>query len=203
MVTSTTSVQSANAVTDFTLSGTNSQSVDSFAQQLLTAIDGYLGQSGNGSQLQINIQSAGQNSAGSSQFVVTVQDEPAAQSAGTTSTPTASIPTTSDLAGASVTPAAEIVSQPAPNETPAVGFEASNQGVVPQIQTQTSAALFGYTPAEIAEISDPTNPLSNSLPSDFVAGLGYSLENTAATNDTFVTYSELYGSSSGTQPTST
>ena len=49
--------------------------VNSFAQQLMTTIEGYLNKSGSGSNLEVNIQAApGQNSGGSSQFVVTVKN---------------------------------------------------------------------------------------------------------------------------------
>src|SRR5271168_2563139 len=92
MVSSVSGVQSANTVANFTLSPpTSSDSTDSFAQQLLTTIEGYLKNPASGSQLDVTISSVpGQNS-GSSQFLVTVTNEPASGSTGTTGTGTSGL----------------------------------------------------------------------------------------------------------------
>jgi hypothetical protein len=62
----------------------STDSVDSFAQQLESALESYFSQSGNGSQLDINIQPAqGQNS-GSGQYLVTITTPPSEATATTT-----------------------------------------------------------------------------------------------------------------------
>ncbi|MEP6960635.1 MAG: hypothetical protein ABI995_01050 [Acidobacteriota bacterium] len=60
---------------------TSLDSVPSFAQQLATAIEGYLGQGSKGGHLKIDISAGGSQGSGSRQFVVTVTDPDAAASA--------------------------------------------------------------------------------------------------------------------------
>src|SRR5271154_2146047 len=99
MITSTSGTQSTNAAATFDFPSTTSTgSVDSFAQQLMTAIEGYLSNSSKGSQLEIDIQGPqGQNSGNNSQFVVTLTntggDSPAASTA--TATPAVTTPAVS------------------------------------------------------------------------------------------------------------
>jgi hypothetical protein len=145
MATSMIGPQPTNTVMDFSLAGgTSTQSVDSFAQQLLTAIEGYLGNSGNNSQLNISIQSAGQNSAGSSQFVVTVQDPPASTTAsGSSSSPAASLFTSSGVTAsgaASTTASAAIASTIAPVVTTASTSPASVSPATVSPAAETPAA---------------------------------------------------------------
>jgi hypothetical protein len=150
MVTSTSGAQSANTIADFTLaSATPAQSADSFAQQFLTAIEGYLGAPGSNSQLQINIQSAGQNSAGSSQFIVTVQDPPAS-------------PASSAPSGSSLFPSASSSAASAATSTPA------SAGSDTSIFTSTPAAAAvasGSASAAAAGTSSPAaSPSSGQAP---------------------------------------
>jgi len=144
MVTSTSGVQSGNPVMDFSVSATTpTASVDSFAQQLLTAIETYMGNSGSGSQLQINVQSTGQNSAGSSQFLVSVEDTPApAASATPAANATPSVTTaTQTTSPAATTPAAAAPAAATPAATAAVAATAEGG-------TLTAAQLAQMTPAE-------------------------------------------------------
>ncbi len=89
-----------------TASTDSSGSVNSFAQQLLTTIEGYLNKSGNGSHLEVDIQStAGQNSAGDSQFVVTVKNLGSTSPAAAPPAATAPIATATPVVAATVVPA--------------------------------------------------------------------------------------------------
>src|ERR1700739_752409 len=65
----------ASTTTNTTSAGTTTTaSVNSFAQQLAAAIEGYLGNSGSSSQFEIDVTApSGQNSAAGSQFTVTVK----------------------------------------------------------------------------------------------------------------------------------
>jgi hypothetical protein len=169
MVTSTSGLQPANTISDFSLSGaTPAQSTDSFAQQLLTAIEGYIGKSGNNSQLEINIQSAGQNSGGSSQFVVTVQDLPASAASSAASA-------TASLAG-SPSPAAS----PATPSTPAA--------------TPASTSIFTSTAASAAMASGLTAPAAEASE----AAAATTLSSAAGTNLTAADSSTGSGTTGGT-----
>ncbi len=76
MVSSTNGVQSANAAAGLSFTATTpAASMDSFAQQLLTAIEGYLDKSGNTGQLEIDIQKQPQSqNSDSRQFIVTLKN---------------------------------------------------------------------------------------------------------------------------------
>ncbi|MGD1096970.1 MAG: hypothetical protein ABSB35_33885 [Bryobacteraceae bacterium] len=133
MINSTSGTQSTRAAATFDFPSTTSTgSVDSFAQQLMTAIEGYLSNSSKGSQLEIDIQGPqGQNSGDNGQFVVTLTNtggnSPAATAATTTpatvtpavTTPTVSTPVTttpgntaSTVADASATPKSALTATP-------------------------------------------------------------------------------------------
>ncbi len=69
-----------------TTASASTDTVDSFAQQLESALESYFGQSGKGSQFDINIQPAqGQESGGGGQYLVTITTPPAAASSTTAS----------------------------------------------------------------------------------------------------------------------
>src|SRR5271163_606366 len=106
MVQATSGIQSSNAANDIVFNGTPSVGTADFAQQLMTAIEGLLQKSGNGSQFEIDITPGqGQNSDGS-QLTVTVKDVTSATtstaSAATTSTATSQA--TPDTLMSSITP---------------------------------------------------------------------------------------------------
>ena len=94
MVSLTNGILGANAADSATLMNAKaSGSIDAFAQQLESAIQGYLGQSGNGSQFEIDVSSAsGQNSAAGSQFTVTVKSLGSGAASSTPATPVATAP---------------------------------------------------------------------------------------------------------------
>src|SRR5258708_23439983 len=87
MVSATSGGLSVIAATDFTLPKVSAAgSTDPFAQQLLSAMEGYLDKGGNGAHLQIDIQAAkGQNS-GDRQFIVTVKNSGTDESTGASNT---------------------------------------------------------------------------------------------------------------------
>ena len=92
----------------------STDTVDSFAQQLESALASYFGQSGNGSQFDINIQPAqGQNS-GSGQFLVTITTPPASAAMPAVTTPAG---TTSTLAPGAVTTPVTAATPPANTST--------------------------------------------------------------------------------------
>jgi hypothetical protein len=87
MVSPTGNVQPSIAASTLLSATTSSISSSSFSQQLEAALEQYLGQSGNGSQLQIDIQPAQGQDSGASQFLVTVKALPAASAAATAAAP--------------------------------------------------------------------------------------------------------------------
>ena len=143
MVISTQATTPATAATNliFNSTSSNTSSVDSFAQQLLTAIEGYLNQSGKGSSLEIDVQgSQGQNSGGNGQFVVTVKNLGA---------------------GAPATSAGAASTVPSPNAAPASIHASSpilaSATVAPAAAAALSAASFpstaSLTPAAVSTSS--------------------------------------------------
>ena len=75
MVSSITGSQSSNILAGLSRQGTTpSGSTASFTDQLAAALEGYLAQSGNGSNLEIDIQTTQSQNSGVRQFIVTVKD---------------------------------------------------------------------------------------------------------------------------------
>lgn len=117
MVSLTSKILDTNAASHTSLMNANaSGSANAFAQQLESAIEGYLANSGNGSQFEINVTTnSGQNSVGGSQFTVTVKNldsgtstaSAAASTAATTATATASTTTATTTAATTASTAAE------------------------------------------------------------------------------------------------
>jgi hypothetical protein len=101
-------------------------SADAFAEQLATAIEGYLGKAGNGTQFEIDVQPGqGQNS-GTGQFTVTVKElngstaAPTATAPATTTAPAPAVPTAADtgpLMASTIGASAKAAGQP---QTPAI-----------------------------------------------------------------------------------
>jgi hypothetical protein len=148
MITSTGGAHSTNAATTFDFPGTTSAgSVDSFAQQLMTAIEGYLSNSGTGSQLEIDIQGPqGQNSGGNGQFVVTLTN-----TGGSTPAPTAAATTP-----AATTPAvsAPVTAEPASTTSAVADSSAAASAAATSSVASTSAlAPTQLTAAELANMT--------------------------------------------------
>jgi hypothetical protein len=192
MITSTSGAQSTNAAASFDFSKTTSTaSVDSFAQQLMTAIEGYLSNSSNGSQLEIDIQAPqGQNSGNNSQFVVTLTNTGGNPPASTPSvtTPSATTPAVSSAAAAtpeatapaSTASAAETVSTPASTDAKA----STPAATLPTAEPLTAAELANMTPDQAywAEQPPAIQALQNMAPdqraaaAQSLADQGYSID---------------------------
>jgi hypothetical protein len=124
-------------------STTPNGSVDSFAQQLATAIEGYLGKSGNSSQFEIDVTApSGQNSAAGSQFTVTVKNlDP--------STPAATTPASTPVAtSAAAAPAASVA-------TPAAVESSSAAPAIQSAAPLTAAEKADMTPTQAYWASQP------------------------------------------------
>ncbi len=107
MVTATGSVQSASVANFTPTNKISGNMMDSFAQQLASAIEGYLGKVSSGSHFEIDVQSGQGND-----FTVSVKD------LGTTAQAPAQSSTAMDVSPASS--AAPAASTPAPVDTPAI-----------------------------------------------------------------------------------
>lgn len=152
MVSSTSNV--SNALTDsITLNaapatgGTSStDSTDSFTEQLVSALESFMGQAGNGSQIQMTIQpEQGQNS-GSSQYLVTLTS-PSAASTPATSVASTAASTNTPTASATAAASQEVA-------TPAAALTTSYEGMpVTTIQEQIQQMEDSWavlTPQQVA-----------------------------------------------------
>lgn len=190
MVQATSGIQSSNSANDLIFNGTPSVGAADFAQQLMTAIEGLLQKSGNGSQLEIDITpSQGQNSA-SSQLTVTVKGvstptstAPAATPSTTQATPVTLMssvtPTSTSKAASSTTPAATstpaltsaVDSSDVSKMTPDQAYWASQPAAVQALQTLSpdqryyaaqQLATEGYT-IDVPIMVDGLDPLATMM----------------------------------------
>jgi hypothetical protein len=124
-------------------STTPSGSTDSFTQQLTAAIEQYLGQSGNSSNLEIDIQSTGSQNSGSSQFLVTVTNPSSTGQPAAASSPSAS--SGSPTSGTSLTS----VSTPQSNSSETTGTASTQAPLTSSqlIQAETDAYWAAQPPA--------------------------------------------------------
>jgi hypothetical protein len=147
MVSPASDLHALNPSNGVTLFNTRaSGSVDSFAEQLETALEGFLGQSGSGSQFAVNIQDGqGRDSAGTRQFTVTVTD--LAGSAPASTDPPVAAATTPVVSLAGSTPAAAVSTPVAAVSTPA----ASTSGAAATVPNKSS-----MTPTDAYWAEQPT-----------------------------------------------
>lgn len=141
----TTSTPSTASSTTAAASSTNS-----FGAQLAAAIEGYLAQSGNGSQFEINVQEGqGQTAGGASQFTVTVTNlsDTSGTTTGTAATNTVSTPTT---AASTATTTAAPTTATASAAAAAVSVSSTPAAVVP------AASPFGGAMPSAAELANMT-----------------------------------------------
>jgi len=119
MVGSVTGSQSSSILADLSpQSTTSSVSTDSFMAQLSSALEGYLAQSSNNSNLEIDIQSTQSQNSGVRQFLVTVKNPDSASAP------------TSTAASGGVAPAASAASpadSPAPTDSTAPAATPTNE----------------------------------------------------------------------------
>lgn len=124
-------------------------STNSFAQQLLSALQSFTQQSGSGSKFQISVQPAGGQNSGGGQYIVTVS----APTSNSAVTPTA--PTAASVAPASAAAVPGTLSQPkvSPQTTPATNDVTSSGFPLPTLQTMMtnlSQDWSMFTPTEVA-----------------------------------------------------
>ena len=115
MFSSITGQQSSNVLAAFSVPQTTpSGSTTSFTQQLAAALEGYLGQSSNGSNLEIDIQTAQSQNSGVRQFIVTVKnpDSAPAQAATAANNTASAAATSSSQASTALASAPAQVSAP-------------------------------------------------------------------------------------------
>ena len=192
MVSSTSNV--SNALTDsITLNtatangGTSStNSTNSFTEQLLSALESFLGQAGNGSQVQITVQpEQGQNS-GDSQYVVTLTS-PSASSTGAeaASTSAAHVPATAAATQGLATPAATI-----PTTTSYQGMPVTT--IQEQIQ-QMENSWAVLTPQQVAfQLANASGTVGGS-PTATVPGTSLTFGDLNQTQQLAYQYATAYG----------
>lgn len=140
MVGSVTDSQSSNVLASLSPQQTTlSESADSFVSELTSALEGYLAQSGNNSNLEINVRTTQSQDSGVSQFLVTVTNPESA------STPAAT--------AASVVPSDTSTSAPADGST-AAGDQAAPVNAPPAVPifSQTSS----YVPSSSSQFPGST-----------------------------------------------
>jgi hypothetical protein len=145
---------------------TPSVSSDSFTQQLEVALEQYLQQSGSNTQLEINIQPSQSQESGTSQFLVTVTEQPAttpsAPAASSTSTATAATTASASPSTASSAPTAQdappdqFVTVPFGNgysNVPTLATELANQDAMMESTMMTPAAILNQD--LVSQAGDP------------------------------------------------
>jgi len=150
MVSSLNSSQSSSILAGLSHPQTTpSGSTSSFTDQLAAALEGYLAQSGNGSNLEIDIQSTQSQNSGVRQFIVTVKN-PAGAPAQASSTasasanpPASSAPASSPQASAGQ--AAVHAASPAPAGAPGAPVDEATQ--VDEIRAEEDAYWAAQPPA--------------------------------------------------------
>jgi hypothetical protein len=150
MVGSVTDSQSSNTLGLSPQPATPSKSADSFLSQLTSALEGYLAQSGNNSNLEIDIQSTQSQDSGVRQFLVTVKNPDSAASA---------LPSVASA----VSPAASAVS-PAASTAPAAA------------PTNEMDAYWAAQPPEVQKLRDISGLAARSAMAQTLADQGFKID---------------------------
>jgi hypothetical protein len=149
MVQSTSGIQSSNAGNDFILNAPTSTGTADFAQQLLTAIEGLLQKSGNGSQFEIDIKPGqGQNS-DNSQLTVTVKN---------LTTPASQTPAAPQAQPITLMSSVTIIPTSTSGTTSGTtsgSSSGSSSVTTPSAQAMSAAALANMTPDDAYWASQP------------------------------------------------
>lgn len=166
MVIGTTGAQQTNLSNSLNLQRTiSSSTLESFEQQLTSAIASYLGKSGNGTQIEINIQPG--QPAGSLNIDVTATPDPATPSTTTAADPVTTATTTAPVA----TPVTTALATPPATSTPAAPATAASTAL-------TSGASSQITPTDAYWADQPTAVQAlRYTPDDEKAGLAQQLAN--------------------------
>jgi hypothetical protein len=152
MVGSVTDPQSSNILAGLSPQpATPSKSADSFMSQLTSALEGYLAQSGNNSNLEIDIQSTQSQDSGVRQFLVTVKNPDSASTPATT------------MAVSAVPSAASAVS-PAASTPPAAA------------PTNEMDAYWAAQPPEVQKMRDISGLSARSAMAQTLADQGFKID---------------------------
>jgi len=189
MVGSVTDSQSSNILAGLSNQQTTlSESADSFMAQLTSALDGYLAQSGNNSNLEINIQTTQSQDSGVSQFLVTVTNP------GSTSAPDATaasvVPFAASIApadGSAATARDTAGNQAASvNAPPAVPTFSPTSTYVPsgsaQFPGSTTASLDSFLSCQARSFYNPTSQENGTAMGDPTEALTQLANNYVAEN---------------------
>jgi hypothetical protein len=151
---------SLNNSTPSANSTTSANSTSSFSQELLSALDSFLGQSGNGSQVEIAVQpEQGQNS-GASQFLVTLTTP--ATDAAAAAPVTSFFSTSVAAAGASSASAASTTSTASTSSTTSTTSTGSAGSTGPAVVGQTEGMLATPLQTELQSFQDSWSSLTPS-----------------------------------------
>ncbi len=160
MVGSVTDSQSSNILAGLSPQQTTpSEPADSFMSQLTSALEGYLSQSGNNSNLEIDIQTTQSQDSGASQFLVTVKNPDRAPAPGATAASVvpsaASAATPADESAAAEDQAASVNAPPAvPTFSPTSTYVPSGSS---QFLGSTTASLDSFLSCQARGFYNPTS----------------------------------------------
>jgi hypothetical protein len=165
MVSSITGAQSSNILAGLSAPQTTpSGSMASFTEQLAAALEGYLAQSSNNSNLEIDIQSTQSQNSGVRQFIVTVKNPDSA---------TAQADSAPSNAGPVSTPAASVQTPSA--QASAVQNTPTDQAQANLIQAQTNAYWAAQPPA-VQQLRNLETPGERSILAQQLADQGYTID---------------------------
>src|SRR5579862_1326623 len=184
MVGSVTDSHSSNSLAGLSPQQTTpSESADSFMSQLTSALEGYLSQSGNNSNLEIDIQTTQSQDSGSSQFLVTVKNPGSAPASGATAAsvvPSAALATPADESTAAEDQAASVDAPPAvPTFSPTSIYVPSGSS---QFPGSTTASLDSFLSCQARGFYNPTSQENGTAMGDPTEALTQLADNYVAEN---------------------
>lgn len=185
MVGSITDSQSSNILAGLsTQQTTPSGSTDSFTEQLTSALEGYLAQSGNNSNLEIDVQTTQSQDSGVRQFLVTVKNPTSAPGQ---STPAASLAATAAPAASGVP--ADGTTFPGFASIPSSGSSTATTGTTANASGNTSGnaapaptpmteidAYWAAQPPEVQKLRDVTDLADRNAMAQNLADQGFTID---------------------------
>ena len=153
---------------------TPSTSTDSFTQQLTSALEGYLAQSGSGSNLQIDIQTTQSQVSGVRQFLVTVKtpdSSPAQSSSAASALPADG----STFPGFASIPASVAAAAPA-NVSASTPGNASTNKTSPNANMTEADAYWAAQPPEVQQLRDVSDFATRSAMAQNLADQGFTID---------------------------
>jgi len=175
MVSSITGQQSSNILAGLSTSQTTpSGSMASFTDQLAAALEGYLGQSANGSHLEIDIQTTQSQNSGVRQFIVTVKNP---ESAPAPAAPAASF--TTSVNGAVFTPASastSVASAPASENASATASAPLDENARTNLKLAMIDAYWAAQPPAVQKLRTVSDFGERSTMAGQLADQGYTVD---------------------------